>query len=107
MASALIFTLWASFVACVITLFVVSTKLIYRLREHYPDIYVGVGRPSALSRSLSFLWRLKPYENQLSPEDIKLLRWNLALVYICTVAVVLFVAFVVSHGIASPTAVRK
>jgi hypothetical protein len=101
-SSALVIVVWILFTVGMIMLFITSTKLIYRLREQYPDVYASVGRPRAFSRSVNFLWRLKPYESQLSPADVKLLRVNLALVYICSAAAVAFVIYVVSQSSIPP-----
>ena len=81
-----------------VSLMITSTRLVTRLRERYPDVYVGVGRPSAFSRNVNFLWRLKPYEGQLAAIDIKLLRMSLATVYICAVAAAGFGIYVVTSA---------
>lgn len=93
--------IWTLSLISMVMLFIFSTKLIYRLRYKYPDIYISVGRPSEFSRNINFLWRLKPYEDQLSPDDVKLLRLNLILVYICTAVVFLFVVYVISQTFVS------
>ena len=94
MISALIIGIWTLLAVSTVMLFIVSIKLIFRLRNLYPDVYVSVGRPSAFSRNVNFLWRLKPYENRLNPADVRLLHLNLTLVYICAIAVLAFVVYV-------------
>lgn len=103
MISDLIIAVWVLFAVSMVMLFVMSIKLIFRLRDRYPDVYVSVGRPSAFSRNVNFLWRLKPYENQLTPADVKLLRLNLTLVYICAVAALAFVVYVACQAFIAPT----
>lgn len=102
MSSALTIVIWILSLVSMVMLLIVSTKLIYRLRDKYPAIYVSVGRPSALSRNVNFLWRLKAYEDQLSPADIKLLRLNLALVYIFAAVAFVFVVYVISQTFVFP-----
>lgn len=83
------------FIITVMTaLFIVRAKLVFRLREHYPQLHASVGSPIELSRSISFLWRLERYESQLSMSDLKLLRLNLVLVYTSMVTIILFMILV-------------
>jgi hypothetical protein len=98
MSSALAIGCWLVLVVSMVTLMISSIRLSTRLRERYPDIYVGVGRPSAFTRNVNFLWRLKPYEGQLGPTDIKLLRLSLAIVYIGAIAAAAFGIYVVTSA---------
>lgn len=91
MISNFIIVLWLFLITIVIALSITRTRLIYVLRENYSALYVNVGCPVGFSRSISFLWRLQPYRNQLSSKDLKLLRLNLALVYASVVTTLLFV----------------
>lgn len=61
------------FVVCLIGSWITSAKLIFKLREGFPDIYAKIGSPSACSRSANFLWDLKPHESALDP-DLRRLR---------------------------------
>lgn len=77
-----------------ILLFILRTKLVRRLRNNYPRLYVDVGSPMCLSRSVGFLWCLDRYRAQLSTEDLKLLRLSLVLVYINMLTITLFMILV-------------
>lgn len=92
MISTLILVLWMCLIAALVALFIMRSKLIFRLRENYSALYVSVGRPIGFSRSLNFLWRLRPYQDQLSANDLKLLHLNLILFYAGAVVALLFVA---------------
>lgn len=92
MVSHLIVSLWIVFMAALIALFIVRAKLISRLRNDYSTLYASIGSPIAFSRSLDFLWRLQPYQDQLSAKDLNLLRLNLTLFYTGAVVALLFVA---------------
>lgn len=81
-------------IAVMVALFIVRTKLVFRLRENYPQLHASVGSPIELSRSISFLWRLERYQVQLSAEDLKLLRLSLILVYTSMVTIPLFMILV-------------
>jgi hypothetical protein len=92
MASYLIAVLWTFLMAALTALFITRAKLIFRLRENYPNLYSNIGRPAGFSRSIEFLWQLRPYQSELSARDLKLLRLNLALFYTGAATTVLFVA---------------
>ena len=81
-----------------VTLMISSIRLVTRPRERYPDVYISVGRPGEFVRNVNFLWRLKPYEGQLGPTDIKLLRLSLATVYIGAIAAAAFGIYVVTSA---------
>ena len=77
MQTVLIIVLWLGFLVCIVGSYITSSMLIFRLREGRPVIYAKIGSPHAFSRSAEFLWRLKPYEDQLTARDIKLRRLSL------------------------------
>lgn len=81
-------------IAVMVALFIVRTKLVYRLRENYPQLHACVGRPIEISRSIGFLWRLERHKVQLSKKDLNLLRLNLLLVYTSMVTITLFMILV-------------
>ena len=94
----LIIGCWVVLAASMVSLMISSIRLVTRLRERYPELYISVGSPSAFSRNVGFLWRLKPYEGQLGPTDVKLLRLSLATVYVGAIAAAGFGIYVVTSA---------
>jgi hypothetical protein len=58
---------------------ITTSRLIFRLRELYPAIYVQVGSPRAFSRRTEFLWRLRSFDLELAPKDKILAKKAIAL----------------------------
>ena len=81
-------------ITVMVLLFIVRAKLVFRLRENYPQLYASVGSPIELSRSIGFLWRLEHYQAQLSANDLRLLRFSLILVYMSMGTITLFMVLV-------------
>jgi len=80
MQSAQLLVLWIGTLVSLVGTWITCTKLIFRLREGFPDVYAKIGSPKAWSRSAEFLWTLKPYEVALGPELRQLRRRSLIFV---------------------------
>ena len=91
MNGALFLCVWALLVIFIVIATILSIKLNLRLRDHYPQIYEDIGRPSLFSRSPDFLWRLVPHRKALSEADWQL-RTILVRLYWVIMAVVVTTA---------------
>jgi hypothetical protein len=91
--SGIFLVLWLIALAVMVLFAVSASRLIFRLRELYPSVYEKIGRPRAMSNTTSFLYRLRPFKEELALKDRTLLRACLVFLVLSWLSIMTIVAY--------------